>query len=136
MTRNILSTLAGLLVAVAFVFLIELISHRIWPPPAAISDMSDKEALRNAVAAMPFGSLASVALAWIAGAFSGGFVAAKLSRKAVPAWIVGGFIALSGIGNLMMIPHPFWFWIVAIVLVPAVTLAAARLGAPRVPASP
>jgi hypothetical protein len=76
-----------------------------------------------------------VALAWITGAFAGGFVAARLSRKAVPACVVGGIVALSAIGNLMMIPHPSWFWIVALVLVPAVTLGAARLGAPRVAAA-
>jgi hypothetical protein len=135
MIRYILSTLAGVLVAVAFVFVIEFGSHMIWPPPAAVSDPSDKDALRNAVAAMPFGALASVALAWITGAFAGGFVAARLSRKAVPACGVGGLVALSAIGNLMMIPHPSWFWIVALVLVPAVTLGAARLGAPRVAAA-
>jgi hypothetical protein len=42
MIRYILSTLAGVLVAVAFVFVIEFGSHMIWPPPAAISDPSDK----------------------------------------------------------------------------------------------
>jgi len=129
--RTIAATLAGLLVAVALVFVIELLSHKIWPPPAAITGTSDKEALRAAVDSMPAGALMSVAIAWIAGALGGGFVAARISRKALPACIVGGFIVLSGIANLLMIPHPFWFWIVAIVLVPMAALVSARLGAPR-----
>ena len=131
MIRNILSTLTGLVVAMAAVFAIELLSHQIRPPPPAISDMSDKQALRDAIAAMPFGALASVALAWIVGTFAGALVATKLSCSAIPAWFVGGFIAIAGIANMLAIPHPLWFWVVACVLIPAAAFSAARLGAPK-----
>ena len=122
------STLLGIALAMAGVVAIGRLSQRIWPPPEGLSAASDRETLRQAVASMPVAALLTVAFAWIAGAFIGGLIAARLSRSGVPAYVVGGFVAFAAVSSMLAIPYPYWFWIVALVLVPAAAIAAGRIG--------
>lgn len=128
MLRVIAATVTGTVLAIALIFAIELVSHQIWPPPAG-TNTNDPESVRVLMAQMPLGALLSVAFAWVLAAFVGGLVAAKIARRIYPAYIVGGLIALSGVANLIMMPHPVWFWAVALVVVPVVTIVAGQLGA-------
>ena len=134
MLKHFFSTLLGLLVGMMCVPAIAVISQKIWPPPAGITSASDKDALRAAVASMPTGALITVAGSWLVGAFVGGLLASKLSGSPVPAYVVGGFVALAAISSLLTIPYPVWFWPVALVLVPLASYAAAWIAARGRPA--
>ena len=58
-------------------------------------------------------------LAWVAGAFAGGWVAAKISRTwpRTAAIVVALFVLLGVIGMILIVPeHPTWIAILGILL--------------------
>lgn len=105
--RSILGTLAGLIAAFIIVLGVELAGHWLFPPPPGL-DLANPAARETLISQLPFGALAFVMLAWIAGAFVGGAVAAAIARSAVPAWIVGVLMLTAGLWSMIVIPHPLW----------------------------
>lgn len=128
MLRSILGVVLGVIAAGIVVGVVESIGHMVYPPPAGL-DASDPEALSAYIAAAPAQVLLFVMLAWMAGAFVGGLVAAWLGRgsPAVHALIVGGLMLAMGVLTMVKIPHPLWFWITGIVAVPASAYLASML---------
>jgi len=136
MLRKITSVVLAVVVAIILVSLVEMVGHRIWPPPTGL-DPTNPESVRTAMAQMPLGALASVAVAWIVGAFGGGWLGSRVARQAWPAYVVGGVVMLASIASLVMLPHPAWFWVVALVLVPLAAHLGGKLGSgPAFPAAP
>lgn len=125
MLRIVLACIAGVATAFLTVFLIELAGHTIWPAPGT-PDTSSPEALRAFMASLPPGALASVAVAWVAGAYAGSRTGFLLGKSRIPAYTTGGLVTLASVSNLLLLPHPVWFWPVALVLVPAATWLACR----------
>lgn len=111
--RAIGGTLGGIVVAVLVILLIERIGHIFWAMPTDI-DPTDTRAIGEALAAAPFAAQAVVVFAWFAGALVGALVAGLISRGYWPGWIVAGVIALFGVLNILMIPHPVWMQIAAV----------------------
>lgn len=105
--RSILGTIAGLVAAVVIVLVVESIGHLLFPPPPG-TDLSNPETLAKIIDQLPFGALVFVMLAWIAGAFGGGAVAAAIARQSWPAWIVGVLMLAGGLWSMIVIPHPMW----------------------------
>jgi hypothetical protein len=105
MVRSVLSILAGVVVAVMVVGVVEVIGQLIFPPPPGIN-ATDPNVLRAIIATLPFGAIAFVLLAWGLGSLAGGFTAAVLSRRArmVPAAIVGCIQMAFGIVTMFMFP--------------------------------
>lgn len=124
--RSIVAVLAGMIVFAFLVMAIEAVGMMIFPPPPG-TDMADPEAARAAMANAPMGSLLVVLLAWIVGTFAGAWTAARIARRApVGHGLVVGVLGLAAaIANMLMIPHPIWFWVLGV----AVFLPAAWLGA-------
>jgi hypothetical protein len=119
MARKILSLFAGLLIAVLLVGLIEYLGHIAVPPPDDI-DFSDPAQLEAHISNLPFIAFAIVLLAWCAGAFFGSLTAGLLSQQhsiLYPA-VISGFVLLAAIANMIMIPHPLWFAVTGVILVP------------------
>lgn len=122
--RNILAVLAGLTVGVALIMLVQTIGHSIYPATGTV-DMNDEEAMRAFVAALPAGALWFVIASYFFGSMGGAAVAAAISRnsKMRLALLIGFVLLLSGLANLVMIPHPFWFSLVTVlVFIPAAWL--------------
>ncbi|HET9511357.1 MAG TPA: hypothetical protein VFO80_09425 [Sphingomonas sp.] len=115
--RKVLGILAGIVVAMATVGIVELIGHTLYPPSAGL-DMRSPDGVASYVAAAPTGALMAVAVAWFAGAALGGWVAVRIGRWPAAAWIIAALIALAGIYNATQIPAPLWMQI-ATVLAPA-----------------
>lgn len=111
--RNILATLAGIVVAMLVVMAVELIGHGVYPPPGDL-DINNAEQMRAYVAALPMGAMAFVVLAWWLGALIGGLTAGTLSRgrARLCAGIVGALLMAATIANLMLFSHPLWVMIV------------------------
>lgn len=124
--RSIVAVLAGMVVFAFLVMAIEAVGMMIFPPPPG-TDMANPEAARAAMANAPVGSLLFVLLAWIVGTFAGAWTAARIARRApVGHGLVVGVLGLAGaIANMLMIPHPVWFWVLGV----AVFLPVAWLGA-------
>ena len=131
MLRSIGAGVAGLVIAILLVWLIELIGHAVYPPPVDI-DFSDSEAVRTYIAALPVAAVLFVGVAWVIGTFVGISVACRIGRAGpvIYAVLVGGFVLAGAITMLIIIPHPWWFTVVSLPAIIATAYAAMRL-APR-----
>lgn len=119
MLRIILGTLAGIVAAGLIVLAIESLGHMIFPPPAI--DLANPEALATIINRLPLGALIAVIVAWIAGSFGGGSIAAKIARVPWSAWVVGALMLAGGAWSMVVIPHPLWM---KLALIPATLLPA------------
>ena len=129
-TRKILATLLGLAVGLVLVLAIEMGSHHVYPPPEGM-DFTDKAAVDAFVAQLPVAALALIVVAWVAGAFGGSFVAARVGRSRWPGWTVGILLVLATAWNLATYSHPAWMAIAGPALVVAGAVAGAALGAKK-----
>ena len=118
MLRDILAGIAGVVAAVAIVFLSEKLSHTVYPMPISI-DPSDTEELRAYIAAMPLGAFFMLMGGWSVATFVGAVVADRIGTA--KAWIfptaVGGFMFAATTATLIVIPHPHWFTAVSLVAI-------------------
>ena len=116
MGKNIAAGVAGVLIAFGLVWIVEMIGHSVYPPPADI-DFSDAEAMRTYVAGLPLGALLFVAGSWSIGAFAGTMAACRIgtANPETFAMVVGGMVLAATAFNLAIIPHPLWFSIAGVV---------------------
>lgn len=128
MKRTLLASLAGLVVGSIVTGVVEFVGHQIYPPPAGI-DPRDPESIRRAMETISTGALIAVLVAWAIGSMVGGLVAARLATRQPMrcALIAGAMLMLAGIANLILIPHPLWFSIVAVLLFLPAAWAGGRL---------
>lgn len=120
------ATLAGLVAAFTAVLIVESIGHAIWPPPAGFAEMPRERQIEE-MAKLPTGAIAVVLVAWCAGILAGGSIARRLSRGSrIPPMIVAGFIAVSSVAMLVILPHPAWFAGATIVALTACVLIVLR----------
>ena len=113
MLRTILGIVAGVVLAVVVIMVLEMAGHTAMPPPAGL-DPADPEDLKQMVASASTAAKAWVVFGWFVAVVAGGWVARRLSRKAWAGWVVAGFIVLACIANIVMIPHPLWMQIASI----------------------
>ena len=132
MGRSILAVIVGLVAASLAVLLIETAAHWMLPTPPGM-DVTSRESMATAMQNLPVASLLAILVAWALGSFVGGWVAASIARSHQTrcAIIVAILIILSGIANMLMIPHPIWIWIGGIVLPIPCAMAGAQLAAAK-----
>lgn len=133
MLRSILSALFGVLAGAVIVFVVERVSHAVFPVPAGFDPLK-----AGAIGALPFATKASVVFAWFAGAFGGGVTASLIARRWAPAaWVVAATILLFAATNFSAFPHPLWMMIASLPAAAfggwlAVRITGARYGRPLV----
>ncbi|PKP92642.1 MAG: hypothetical protein CVT77_08100 [Alphaproteobacteria bacterium HGW-Alphaproteobacteria-16] len=128
--RKLLGVVVGVVVLGITIWIVERIGHGIWPPPAG-TDLSDPQALGGLMDTIPLGAKVAVVTGWFLGAVTGGWTARWIARWNTAAWIVTAIGAALGIITLLMIPHPLWMQLSA-VLAPALgAWIATRLPLPR-----
>ena len=110
MAKNILAGVAGVLVAGLLVWLVEMVGHSVYPPPADL-DFADADAMRAYMQTLQVGAFLFVGAAWFAGALGGTFTACRIgdANPLIYAVVVGGLMFAASTANLVMIPHPMWF---------------------------
>lgn len=127
MGRTILAVIAGLVVMWLTIFALEFVGHAMFPPPPGLNPQSQAD-LAAIMAQAPTGAMAMLVVAWIAGAFTGGFTAAKISHnhKRGAAIAVALFVMAGVCGMIFLVPdHPLWVSALGLILpVPAAMLAA------------
>lgn len=113
--RQIIAVVAGMIAGGTAVMAIESISMLMHPIPEGIA-MDDPAAMNQWIASLPPSAFLIVALAWIAGAFVGAFVARIVAarRSAIPAGIVLLLFLVAVVFNLITIPSPWWMWLLGI----------------------
>lgn len=118
MLRKLLATIAGLVIAVAIVALIETLGFALYPPPASL-DFEGKEQLIRYIWALPVPVLLVVLAAWTVGAFAGSVTASILAwrRARMGCLIVTGFVLIAAVSNMLMVPHPAWFMVTAVIVI-------------------
>lgn len=128
MIRNVLAGIAGIALAIGVNYVMELIGHVVYPPPAGL-DFGDPDAMGACLASVPAGALLIPIAAYGVGTFCG-IPAASLAGTARPASFAGAVaivVLALAIGALIWIPHPAWFSIFVIVGVGASAWLAADI---------
>lgn len=115
MGKNIAAGVAGALIAVGLVWIIEMTGHTIYPPPPDL-DFTDAEAIRLYMSGLSLGAFAFVGGAWFIGTLGGTLVACYVGNAAprIFAAVVGTLMLVATASNLAIIPHPLWFSITGI----------------------
>lgn len=128
MGRTLLAVIAGLVVMWLTIFALEFAGQAMFPPPAGL-DPKNHADLAAIVAQAPTGALVMLVVAWVAGAFTGGFTAAKISQKHKrgAAVAVALFVMAGVCGMIFLVPdHPVWLSALGLILPIPVALLAAR----------
>jgi hypothetical protein len=128
--RNLGGVIAGLVVGVLVIAVVEFASSKVYPLPAGI-DPSDMKAFRLYMAQLLLGAFLFVLAAWGAGTFLGSWTATRIVAPRGPAGgaIVGAVLLAAGVANMLMLPHPGWFWVAAIVVLVSCTFLGTRMAA-------
>ncbi|MBP9696040.1 MAG: hypothetical protein KBD58_02365 [Thermomonas sp.] len=138
MGRTILGAMAGLLVAFFTIMVVEFAGHQVYPPPPGLDPMVPAD-MAMIMQSMPLGAMLLVVVAWLTGAFDGGFVAALVARGNRPrvAAVVPALLVMAGVvGMVVQLPgHPLWMSIAGLLLPIPVALAGAGLASRRKPAA-
>jgi hypothetical protein len=114
--RKILGAVLGLCAAVTVILIVQSLGEKIWPIPPGVNFRDPVQAAAF-VRGLPAGALLWVALSYFAGTLAGGYMALKVARDVWTTWpavAVEGVLLAFGVVNLMGLPHPGWFWVVAL----------------------
>lgn len=133
MGRAILGVLAGLATMFVVIMGIEYLGHTLYPPPPGLDPMVTED-LSAIMSAQPLAALAFVVLAWVVGAFAGGWVAARISRShpRTAAVIVALLVMAGVVAMIVQMPdHPRWMAALGLLLPIPAALLAAKLARPR-----
>ena len=106
---------AGIVVAVACVFGVEMIGHSLYPPPPGL-DLTKPEDMARLMEMVPAAALAFVAAAWFIGSLLGAWVANLIAKRSLAGWIVALAVIAAGVFTMTQIPHPAWLWACGILL--------------------
>src|SRR3990170_6293051 len=105
--RSALVLLAGVIVAVVVVILMDTLVGSLYPLPPG-TDLNDQHSMRTALAAMPTAAFALLVTGWVLAAAAGAYIAARLATRsaALHGLIVAGFVFLAAVATLAAIPPP------------------------------
>jgi hypothetical protein len=125
---SVIPVWAGVFVGGLLIEATELLGSLVYPPPPGMNP-DDPAAVKAAMANLPAGALLLVLLGWIVGTFVGAWITAQKAERAPigHGLVLGGLSLVGAVVNMLMIPHPVWFWIAGV----AILLPAAYLGAKR-----
>jgi hypothetical protein len=104
--RNIISVVAGLVANMILILIIEWLGSRVFTVPR----LKSQEEYFEFIASAPAGFHLLFLLAYAAGSYGGGIVAARIAydNKITRAMTVGGIAMGLGLFNLYSMHHPMW----------------------------
>jgi hypothetical protein len=131
--RRIAGLVAGLVVMVLVVSLVEGAGHTLYPPPDGL-DITRPEDQARLMAVIPLEAKIAVVAAWFLGALAGSAVAMAIGRTPLLGWAIGIIMGALSLFTTQMFPHPLWMMIAAVVLPLVAVLVAKKLVAGRLTA--
>ncbi len=129
MLRDIGAVIAGLAVSIIVIMAVQMVGHSLWPPPEGL-DWNDMEVIRTYTSQLPFLALLFPIVSYFLGALAGPFVACRIGnlKPLVFVGIIGIVLLAFTIANLIQIPHPIWFSVLAVAAVIIGAWLALQLG--------
>lgn len=126
--RSIVVVLAGLVASIVVVAVTDAIVSSLYPLPPG-TDATNREALRQAAAALPVAAFLILLAGWSLAALAGSFVGARWAGRAPVAHgsVVALILLAATIANLVAIPHPVWMWPAALIFIPLAAWAGVRI---------
>lgn len=121
MGRKILALVVALIVAFAVIMIVQMLNALVVLPPSP-EVMRDPARLTDYMANLPTTAYVVVLVGYFLGAFSGGYIVTKMSRRESPgmalALIVGLILTIGGILNFfVLLPgQPTWFTVAAMLI--------------------
>ena len=118
MGRAIVAVIAGVVSAFVTIVLVEALGALVAPAGVA-PDVKDVERMRAYLLALPLSAYAFLLLAYLVGSVVGGMVAGRVvgTPGSRCVWIVGGILLMTTLANLVLIAHPLWFSIAAVIAI-------------------
>ena len=117
MAKRIFAVVIALAVAFGIILGFEQLGGVIFKTPGL--DPRNPKTISDMMTNMPIAAFVWLLLGYAVSAFLGGLVATFIAGRnnVQPALIVGTFLTVGGIMNLIMIPyHPVWFMVVSILI--------------------
>lgn len=132
MLRDIGAFVAGLAVSFGVILGVQMIGHAIWPPPADL-DWNDTEVVQTYVSQLPFLALLFPIASYFLGALAGPLVGARIGtvKPLILVGVIGLVLLAATVANLIQIPHPVWFSVLAVAAVIIGSWLALQLAAKR-----
>lgn len=120
MGRNIGAGVAGVVIAMLVVWLVQTIGHAVYTPPAGL-DPKNLEAMQAYVATLPLGAFLFVIASYFIGTLAGTSVACAIGTMLprVFAILIACLMLIATAMNVAMIPHPSWFIVAAVIAIVA-----------------
>lgn len=128
MGRRIGGALAGVAAGVVIIMIVEALGTLVFPMPKGL-DPRDKTAMAAFMSKLPIGMFLYVLAGFLLATLVATWLASYIGRTRFTGVIVGSFFLVVGILNLMMVPHPVWFWIACIGVFIGSTVVGSRMGA-------
>lgn len=127
--RYPLAVIVGWFVAILTVAVIERLGHIIYPVPVNL-DVQNAEQMNSYIAQLPAGALLFVLLAWFIATFVGGVLSCYIAkgRSMLMAFFIGFLIFTGALTSLMVIEHPWWFSILALIGIPVIVAYTGKFG--------
>jgi hypothetical protein len=106
--------------------MVEFLGHKFYPLPPGV-DLRDEKAMAIYAESVPVQAMMLVLLGWALGTFAGAWVAARIAIMAKVAYLVGGIFLAAAVANMLLVPHPKWMLISALVVIPICAYFGGRL---------
>ncbi len=113
MGRKILAVVVGLITAWGFILIVGMIATRMWSTPNNLEYMSRDEMIAY-FSSRPLETFIVILIGYIIGAYFGGFIVTKMSRRESPGIslpiLIGGILTVGAMINFAFFPgQPLWF---------------------------
>ena len=133
MGRKILAVLAGLATGFILAAIFETIGTFLYPPPPEL-DRNNVEQMSAYIQTLPIGAFLILLAAWTIATFGGGAVTWMIAKEKpmLFASIIGAILLAASVVNFVMIPHPTWFSISAVVGIALATFLAGKIGEAKI----
>jgi hypothetical protein len=115
MFKNIIAVVVGVVSGLVLIGLVQYAIGQLSPLPEGV-DPNDYEQLSAYLRQAPTSKFLLIILSYFTGAIMSGFVSAGIKGTSNPkllAYVSGSILLGFGILNMLMLPHPIWFWILS-----------------------
>lgn len=115
MGRKILAIIVALITAFAVIFIVQMIATLFAPQPPKNFEYLSRDEILAYLNSVPVSVIATVLAGYVLGAFAGGFVVTKMTRRESPGIslpiLIGVVLFLAGVVNFFVtLPgQPAWF---------------------------
>ena len=126
--RNVLALLGAALVAMVLIACIQAVGGKLYPPPPGL-DFNDKAAVARFAATLPLPAFLIILVSYLVGVTVGAWLACRISvtEKRRQGVMIGALFVVASIMNLASLPHPAWFWVANLAIVPFAAWLGMRL---------